>query len=110
MNMGSPNGSRGKESACSAGDLGSIPGLGRSPGGGNGNPLQDSCLEQSHGLRRLSGSSPWGRKGSGLSIHRHSNNINTCFVGLETDPAHDRVGGRESHVNRIRVRLVGEAA
>ena len=36
-----------KESAGSAGDLGSIPGLGRSPGGGNGNPLQCSCLENS---------------------------------------------------------------
>ena len=35
----------GKESACSAGDLGSIPGLGRSPGGGHGNPVQYSCLE-----------------------------------------------------------------
>ena len=34
-----------KESACKAGDLGSIPGLGRSPGVGNGNPLQYSCLE-----------------------------------------------------------------
>ena len=34
----------GKESACSAGDPGSIPGLGRSPGEGNGNPLQYSCL------------------------------------------------------------------
>ena len=34
-----------KESACNAGDLGSIPGLGRSPGEGNGNPLQYSCLE-----------------------------------------------------------------
>ena len=37
----------GKESVCNAGDLGSIPGLGRSPGGGNGNPLQYSCLENS---------------------------------------------------------------
>ena len=35
----------GKASACSVGDLGSIPGLGRSPGEGNGNPLQYSCLE-----------------------------------------------------------------
>ena len=34
-----------KASACNAGDLGSIPGLGRSPGEGNGNPLQYSCLE-----------------------------------------------------------------
>ena len=33
------------QSACSAGDLGSVPGLGRSPGVGNGNPLQYSCLE-----------------------------------------------------------------
>ena len=38
-------GSDGKESACSAGDQGSIPGSGRSPGEGNGNPLQYSCLE-----------------------------------------------------------------
>ena len=41
--------SDGKESACNAGDLGSIPGLGRSPGEGNGNPLQYSCLEKSMG-------------------------------------------------------------
>ena len=40
-------GSDGKESACNPGDLGSIPGLGRSPGEGNGNPLQHSCLENS---------------------------------------------------------------
>ena len=38
-------GSDGKESSCKAGNLSSIPGLGRSPGGGNGNPLQYSCLE-----------------------------------------------------------------
>ena len=37
--------SDGKESACNAGDLGLIPGSGRSPGEGNGNPLQCSCLE-----------------------------------------------------------------
>ena len=40
-------GSEGKVSACNAGDLGSIPGLVRSPGEGNGNPLQYSCLENS---------------------------------------------------------------
>ena len=40
-----PGGSVGKESACSAGDPGSIPGSGRSPGEGNGNPLQYPCLE-----------------------------------------------------------------
>ena len=43
--VGFPGSSNGKESACSAGDLGLIPGLGRSPGEGNGNPLQYSCLE-----------------------------------------------------------------
>ena len=45
--MGFPGGSDGKESARNAGDLGSILGLGRSHGGGHGNPLQDSCLENS---------------------------------------------------------------
>ena len=40
-----PGGSNGKESACSAGDLDSIPGAGRAPGEENGNPLQYSCLE-----------------------------------------------------------------
>ena len=43
--MGFPHSSVGKSSACRAGDLGSIPGLGRSLGEGNGNPFQYSCLE-----------------------------------------------------------------
>ena len=43
--MGFPGGSDGKQSACSAGDLGWIPGLGRSAGEGNVHPLQYSCLE-----------------------------------------------------------------
>ena len=42
---GFPGGSEGKVSARNVGDLGSIPGSGRSPGEGKGNPLQDSCLE-----------------------------------------------------------------
>ena len=42
---GFPGGLEGKVSACNAGDLGSIPGSGSSPGEGNGNPLQYSCLE-----------------------------------------------------------------
>ena len=45
--VGFPAGSDSKESACKAGDPGSIPGSGRSPGEGNGNPLQHSCLEKS---------------------------------------------------------------
>ena len=39
-------------------DVGSVPGLGRSPGGGHGNPLQYSCLENPHGQRSLAGHSP----------------------------------------------------
>ena len=46
---GFPGGSDGKESACNVGDLGLIPGLERSPGGGHGNPLQYSFLENPHG-------------------------------------------------------------
>ena len=51
--MGFPGGSDGEESACSAGDLGSIPGLGRSPGERNGNPLQYSCLENPLSVLRV---------------------------------------------------------
>ena len=40
-----PGGSNGEESACNVGDPGSVPGLGRSSGGGHGNPLQYACLE-----------------------------------------------------------------
>ena len=50
-----PGGTDGKESACNVGDLGSIPGLGGSPGGGHDNPLQCSCLETLHGQRSLAG-------------------------------------------------------
>ena len=55
--------SEGKESTCNAGDLGSIPGLGRSPGGGHGNPLQYSCLKNLHGQRSLVGHSQFVAKG-----------------------------------------------
>ena len=43
-------------------DMGLIPGSGRSFGGGHGNPLQYSCLENPHGQRSLAGYSPWSRK------------------------------------------------
>ena len=55
-------GSDGKESACNSEDLGSIPELGRSPGGGHGNPLQYPCLENLHGQRSLVSYSPWGHR------------------------------------------------
>ena len=60
--MGFPDGSDCKESTCNVVDLGSILGLGRSPGGGHGNPPQYSCLENPQGQRRLAGYSPWGHK------------------------------------------------
>ena len=53
--LGFPRGLPGKESACNVGDLGSIPELGRSPGGGHDNTLQYSCLENPHGPRSLVG-------------------------------------------------------
>ena len=62
LSSSSSSGSVNNESACNAGDLGSIPGLGRFPGGRHGNPLQYSCLENPHGQRSLAGCSPWGRK------------------------------------------------
>ena len=60
--MDLPGGSDSKESACNVGDLGLIPGLGRSPGGGHGNPLQYSCLENPRGQRSLADYSLWDHK------------------------------------------------
>ena len=67
-----------KKLPAMARDLGSIPGLGRSPGEGHGNPLQYSCLENPHGQRSLEGYSSWGCKESDMTerlthIHRHTN-------------------------------------
>ena len=60
-----PGGSDGKEYACNAGDLGLIPGSGRSPGEGNGNPLQYSCLEN------LRAEEPGGLQSMGSQRVRH---------------------------------------
>ena len=62
--MSFPGGTDIKESVCNAGDLGSIPGLERSLGGGPGNSLQYSYLENPHGQRSLVGYSPKGCKES----------------------------------------------
>ena len=78
------DGSEGKESTCSVEYLGSVPGLGRSPGGGHGNPLQYSCLENRHGQRSLAGCSPWGCKKSDmterLNTHKHTSADHRTFV------------------------------
>ena len=52
-------------------DAGSIPGSGRSPGEGNGNSLQDYCLESPHEERSLGGYSPWSCKESDMTEHHH---------------------------------------
>ena len=69
--LGFPGGSEGEESSYNAGDLGSIPGSGRSPGEGNGTPLQYSLHGKSHGWRSLVGYSPWGRKESDTTEQLH---------------------------------------
>ena len=70
LKRGFPGGSNGKESACNVGDLGSIPGLGRSPGGGHGHLEVHGhpCLENSHGQRSLAGYRPRSHKGSDTTV------------------------------------------
>ena len=77
-----PDGSDSKASAYNTGDPGSIPGLGKSPGEENGNPLQYSCLQKSHGWRNLVGYSPWGRKESEMAerLHYHYNYARMAFI------------------------------
>ena len=70
---GFPGSSDGKEFTCKLGYLGLIPGLGRSPGGEYGNPLQRFCLENPHGQRSLAGYSPWGHKESAMTEHTDTN-------------------------------------
>ena len=72
--LGFPGGSEVKASASNAGDLGSIPGLGRSPGEGNDNPLQYSCLENpmDGGQRSLVGYSPQDHSQTQLSDQHFS--------------------------------------
>ena len=65
-----PGGSDSKASVYNEGDLGSIPGSGRSPAEGNGNPLQYSCLENPMN-RSLVGYSPWGRKELDMTERLH---------------------------------------
>ena len=81
---GFPGGSDGKESTCNAGDPGSIPRSGRSPGEGSRNPLQYSCLENPHGQRSLTGYSSWGCKEldttERLSTAQHLSGQGACIA------------------------------
>ena len=85
-------GSDSTESTCNAGDLGLIPELGGSPGGGNINLLQYSCLENPHGQRNLAGYSPWGCSQSDANEH--------------TDNREDGGGGQRA---RVRIRQSGSS-
>ena len=69
-------------SSCNAGDLGFISGLGRSPGGGHGNPLQYSSLENPHGQRILAGYSPCGHKvgHNWAAKHTHTQKIHLTLL------------------------------
>ena len=79
---GFPGGSDGKKSTCNERDLGSIPGLRRSPGGGHGYPFQSSCLENPHGQRSLAGYSPWGQEELDMT-EQISTYTHTClFTGF----------------------------
>ena len=69
--MDLPDGTVGTEFVCNAGDKGLIPGSGRSPGEGNGNPLQYSYLENPMEGRSMVGYSPWGRKESDMTERLH---------------------------------------
>ena len=71
--------SDGKESACSAGDLGSIPGLWRSSGEGNGNPFQYSCLNSMH-REAWQASSPWSHKE--LDVTERLTHAHRCHLPL----------------------------
>ena len=86
-----PSGSDDKESACNVGDLSSILVLGRSLGGGHGNPLQYSCLENPHGQKSLVGYSPQGRKEldttERLSMCRHRHTHTQTQTHTQTEKA-----------------------
>ena len=79
-----PGGSVGKESACNAGDTGSIPGSGRSPGEGNGNLLSGFLPGKFLGQRRWAGHSSWGHKESDttvwLSLKKKNRNFHLNFL------------------------------
>ena len=72
VSLGFPGNSVAKNPPANVGDVGSIPGLGRSPGEQNGNPLQYSCLEKTHGWRDLVGYSLWGCKRVRTQLNTHA--------------------------------------
>jgi len=85
-------GSEVKASACNAGDLGSIPGLGRSPGEGNGTPLQYSCLEN-----------PMGRGAWWATVHRVAKSLQRVWlVGPKSLDMTDQL---HIHIHRLSIKV-----
>ena len=80
MYIGFPDGSDSKESACNAREPGSVPGLGRYPGEGNGNPLQYSCLENFMDRGAWGQQSMWSQSHTQLSMHTHK--VNKTWTAL----------------------------
>ena len=104
MERASQGGLRGKESACNAGDAGSIPGWERFPGGGHGNPLQYSCRE--NGPRSPAGYRPWGHRESDMTevtwhtfnVLREDNSIKPSLRALSS--ASMLIRGWRAQINR----------
>ena len=87
-----------KNIPANAGDIrdpGSITGLGRSPGGGHGNPLQSSCLENPHGWRYLAGYSPWDHTKSDMT-ERLSTVLYQSYTDLYTPHLRTKGGSTEA--------------
>ena len=92
--MGFPRCLDGEESACNAAEPGSIPGLGRSTGEGNGNPLQYSCLGNPYGQKCLVDYSPCGREDTKLS---DTHTILVAQVGTES--SHSSWPAKDPHAS-----------
>ena len=98
-----------KNSPVNAGDIrdaGSVPGWGRSPGEGNGNPLQYSCLETPHGQKSLVGYSPEGHKESDMTEvteHAHSCRNNDLVVLVKGESYRSVEHNREARSRSIQI-------
>ena len=90
-------------SAGDARDVSLTPGLGRFPGGGNGNPLQYSCLGKSHRQRRLVGYHPWGCTESDMTEHKHIS-VRMC-TRAHTHTQHLKINHRHNHFPRIKNKM-----
>ena len=96
LSGGFPGGSVVKNPPASAGDAGSTPGLGRSPGGGNGQPTPVFLAGEAHGRRSLAGYRPWGRRESATTERLNKNKWSFEGVFLFCDRGWERVQGVSS--------------